>query len=1071
MEASLTCAVCLSLLEEPTTLPVCSHNFCKTCVLECVSSSTEQQGLQYRGLEHRRLSPQVVCPLCRKVSAIPEAGVAGLPVNTTLAEVVKLFRSQNAKLKQLGQPEAGGEGDCDSQIYSSGLVYEACEKHPARIRQLFCKVCREMACGQCVSEQHTGIFHSVNLMDIVYQEEKLNFFSSIKELRKLDEELSKELSSQLSGPEVSLNDEVETVGSEFDTILKALELKKKQLLEEIEKQRNQKMKENRVLREMKESQKKILVGLLKDCEDLINECDPLNFLKVACDLNKRVLSHLELMRIAAGQEKATQSNPRQMVIKPVVDGIAALQLSKVDPSGNSGSSNTAEGPNGNFKFKVIPKSWKNQKVFQFRVFVPPRGEDEILKNGLRISTHMLVLSAMEKFKTLSLEELRYKYYDNYRDNSNCGTQAANAESDAERSVFTSSSEGAFKTFFNFGQSSVMKKETENSSKGLMAPLKKVTLMSNASDSSMDNSISGAAALESTLNADCDEREAMKTDDITSNSDMISDAQENLVAASKTVSLTLEGYAANAASTSLATTASLAKTTFSTNSTECARKPFGNTSSAFFPYSKIKSAASEAKDNNHSASVVPLFSFGQTKSSIFPTKNSDSAENSAALKMRQASKPPSANVETFGGGQDYQDQATAFQKKYNPAPLFVAAFPKTESIPGNKTRSFLKRSSKTKQKDLCGELGETLIAKPGITTTTSSAVKVASTSSSTAASSSFSFGKPVFSFSFGKSNSSTSALEGNTGSHLLASNSLFTSQEEKTDDSVRLAVAQKNETGVASNATDQNKLSAFPVSPLSCQGHSSLSSGTSSVFSGVLFGKVERENSRPFSFAPVSSSGAGSTSASSLVSLVVSATESTADSRKLLKPNDGFQLDKKEVASVTVSGIKPSHTKTNSSVLLSVPPLSQFLATPLNSECKGMVKQHASDASTEPVRGHSSSPSYRGLAASSVLPNNVVLRQQTDSAKLENSTTDACKTHTDVARSEFLPWQKSSFVENSHRFTGASIEKDGDQTSNGDEENESASSDSENASCDRVADEESILNTVEESSLLATGTDK
>ncbi|XP_064418116.1 tripartite motif-containing protein 59 isoform X3 [Latimeria chalumnae] len=432
MEASLTCAVCLSLLEEPTTLPVCSHNFCKTCVLECVSSSTEQQGLQYRGLEHRRLSPQVVCPLCRKVSAIPEAGVAGLPVNTTLAEVVKLFRSQNAKLKQLGQPEAGGEGDCDSQIYSSGLVYEACEKHPARIRQLFCKVCREMACGQCVSEQHTGIFHSVNLMDIVYQEEKLNFFSSIKELRKLDEELSKELSSQLSGPEVSLNDEVETVGSEFDTILKALELKKKQLLEEIEKQRNQKMKENRVLREMKESQKKILVGLLKDCEDLINECDPLNFLKVACDLNKRVLSHLELMRIAAGQEKATQSNPRQMVIKPVVDGIAALQLSKVDPSGNSdkaksiilcldglssvriiilvegatktmGSSNTAEGPNGNFKFKVIPKSWKNQKVFQFRVFVPPRGEDEILKNGLRISTHMLVLSAMEKFKTLSLE--------------------------------------------------------------------------------------------------------------------------------------------------------------------------------------------------------------------------------------------------------------------------------------------------------------------------------------------------------------------------------------------------------------------------------------------------------------------------------------------------------------------------------------------------------------------------------------------------------------------------------------------------------------------------------------------
>uniref|UniRef100_A0A672U625 RING-type domain-containing protein n=1 Tax=Strigops habroptila TaxID=2489341 RepID=A0A672U625_STRHB len=81
MEASLTCAVCLSLFEEPVTLPLCSHNFCRDCVLECLASAE-------------------LCPL-------PRGGAAALPVNTTLAELVRLYRSGTAGTAKAEETEQG----------------------------------------------------------------------------------------------------------------------------------------------------------------------------------------------------------------------------------------------------------------------------------------------------------------------------------------------------------------------------------------------------------------------------------------------------------------------------------------------------------------------------------------------------------------------------------------------------------------------------------------------------------------------------------------------------------------------------------------------------------------------------------------------------------------------------------------------------------------------------------------------------------------------------------------------------------------------------------------------------
>ncbi|XP_030305953.1 uncharacterized protein LOC103528529 [Calypte anna] len=413
MEASLTCAVCLSLFEEPVTLPLCSHNFCRDCVLECLASAEAARLQQQRGQGQARLSrgtlglgggaagARVSCPLCRKLCPLPRGGAAALPVNTTLAEVVKLYRSGTAGAAKAGEAEQG---------LSSMAFGGTCQKHPSRLVQLYCRMCRQAGCGQCVSEDHQGIFHSVNLIDTVYQEEKLTFFSSLKKLRVINEKLMKEISSQPNDTDMVLNNDAEIIVLEFGEIFKTLEMKKRQLLEDVENQRSKKEKEFQIWKKMKEAHKKTIENFLKDCDKLVHECDPQRFLEVACGLNTRMKTQLDLMNIASSYEKPPEYTQKKMDIKPVVNEILALKLVPVNGGIVKGlSSEGTENSTKTALFKNDLKQWQDQKNTP-NTFFPVAGQEEALSDGSRICTRLMSISEMSAFQNMSHEELRYKYY-------------------------------------------------------------------------------------------------------------------------------------------------------------------------------------------------------------------------------------------------------------------------------------------------------------------------------------------------------------------------------------------------------------------------------------------------------------------------------------------------------------------------------------------------------------------------------------------------------------------------------------------------------------------------------------
>ncbi|KAM6441428.1 tripartite motif-containing protein 75 [Liasis olivaceus] len=425
MEASLTCAVCLSLFEDPVTLPVCSHNFCRHCVVECLNqaasvaeppspssvwwpSPRSRDPLQESPRAPGRASRDggsisLLCPLCRKLCLVPsDGGAAALPVNTTLAEVVKLFRAASSAKPS---PEAAEEASSAlaPQLAALGGL---CEKHPGRPLQLYCRMCRRGGCGQCVSEDHRGVFHSVNLIDTVYQEEKLAFFSNVKKIRELQLKLMKEVSVSPKDEKDLMQNEEELIKTEFEKLCNVLQTRKKELLENLESQKKRKEKEHLIWKNMKEAHRKTVENVLIDCEKLLDECDPQCFLEIACNLNQRMKTQLDLMQMASGHEDQPECKQIQLDTKSIVKDILALTLTEVNldvlkadiPSGNSEPSVSASPEN----------KWEDKKTIQ-DMFCPVPGED-VLENGRNIPTQYMSVSATTKFRNMSHEELRYIHY-------------------------------------------------------------------------------------------------------------------------------------------------------------------------------------------------------------------------------------------------------------------------------------------------------------------------------------------------------------------------------------------------------------------------------------------------------------------------------------------------------------------------------------------------------------------------------------------------------------------------------------------------------------------------------------
>ena len=86
VEERLRCAICTGIFTTPRMLP-CLHTYCETpCITALVEQATNAVGGKV----------EIRCPLCRTSYVLPEEGVAGLPRNIFVADLVEVMEVKAA---------------------------------------------------------------------------------------------------------------------------------------------------------------------------------------------------------------------------------------------------------------------------------------------------------------------------------------------------------------------------------------------------------------------------------------------------------------------------------------------------------------------------------------------------------------------------------------------------------------------------------------------------------------------------------------------------------------------------------------------------------------------------------------------------------------------------------------------------------------------------------------------------------------------------------------------------------------------------------------------------------------
>ncbi|XP_064596537.1 probable E3 ubiquitin-protein ligase MID2 isoform X1 [Liolophura sinensis] len=89
----LICSICMETFRKPVMLP-CQHSFCRECIDSYADKFKHVQTDENSGSTgYEDVHQLIACPVCRAPTSLGREGVAGLPPNFHLAEIVERFSS------------------------------------------------------------------------------------------------------------------------------------------------------------------------------------------------------------------------------------------------------------------------------------------------------------------------------------------------------------------------------------------------------------------------------------------------------------------------------------------------------------------------------------------------------------------------------------------------------------------------------------------------------------------------------------------------------------------------------------------------------------------------------------------------------------------------------------------------------------------------------------------------------------------------------------------------------------------------------------------------------------------
>ena len=162
LEEQLNCPICLDTYTDPKLLQ-CNHVYCRQCLVPLVDR--DQGG--------------ITCPACRRVTPIPERGVAGLPPAFHINHLLDICKPSQK------HEDRTALGECEDPV---GVGF--CFDHPGEVTELYCMTCGKEVCYKCAVKGGRHYDHEYKELDqTAVQVEPLLKLPQLKEAN-LDESVN-----------------------------------------------------------------------------------------------------------------------------------------------------------------------------------------------------------------------------------------------------------------------------------------------------------------------------------------------------------------------------------------------------------------------------------------------------------------------------------------------------------------------------------------------------------------------------------------------------------------------------------------------------------------------------------------------------------------------------------------------------------------------------------------------------------------------------------------------------------------------------------------------------------------
>ncbi|XP_044277033.1 tripartite motif-containing protein 54 isoform X2 [Varanus komodoensis] len=224
LEKQLICPICLEMFTKPVVILPCQHNLCRKCANDIFQASNPLW--QSRGSSSVSSSGRFRCPSCRHEVVLDRHGVYGLQRNLLVENIIDIYKQESSR-----------------PLHAKAEQQLLCEEHEDEKINIYCLTCETPTCSMCkVFGAHKDC--DVAPLSSVYKRQKGELSDGIAMLvagNDRAQAIISQMEEICKTIEENARRQKQHLCLRFDSLYGILEERKKELLQEIGREQEEKV--------------------------------------------------------------------------------------------------------------------------------------------------------------------------------------------------------------------------------------------------------------------------------------------------------------------------------------------------------------------------------------------------------------------------------------------------------------------------------------------------------------------------------------------------------------------------------------------------------------------------------------------------------------------------------------------------------------------------------------------------------------------------------------------------------------------------------------------------------------